>query len=145
MGIDSMSRIDAGRLILRMCEELLEKRESFLVETTLSGQTYLRMMRRAGGLGYTVRLIYVATESVEINIQRIRDRVLKGGHDVPEEDQRRRFPRSFANLRLALELASEVALFDNSGPEGNRLVAIRDGRGTNFFPPVPEWAAEVAL
>lgn len=139
------SPIDAGRLILRMCEEFLERRESFLVETTLSGKTYLRMMKRAAGLGYTVSLIYVGTDSVDINIQRIRDRVLKGGHDVPEEDQRRRFPRSFANLELALQLADEVALFDNSSSAGPRAVSIRDGRGTNFFPPVPAWASELGL
>jgi len=69
------SPIDAGRLVLRMCEEFLEKRETFLVETTLSGQSYLKVMKRAAGLGYAVRLIYVGTKSVEINIQRIRERV----------------------------------------------------------------------
>lgn len=87
----------------------------------------------------------MGTKSVEINIQRIRERVQKGGHDVPEEDQLRRFPRSFANLKVAVPLADEVALFDNSSPEGNRLVAIRDGRGSSFFPPVPEWASGLDL
>lgn len=62
-----------------MMESLLSKRESFLVETTLAGGSYIRMMKRAVTLGYKVRLIYVGTESVEINIQRIRQRVLNGG------------------------------------------------------------------
>lgn len=139
------SAIDAGRRILGMCEEFLERRESFLVETTLSGKTYLRMMKRAASLGYTVRLIYVGTESVETNMQRIRDRVLNGGHDVPEEDQRRRFPRSFVNLRLALQLASEVALLDNSSERGHRLVAVRDSEGSTSFPPVPECVRKLNL
>jgi predicted ABC-type ATPase len=139
------SPVDAGRLILRMCEEFLGRRESFLVETTLSGKTYLKMMKRAVGLGYRVRLIYVGTESVEINIQRIRERVLKGGHDVPEQDQRRRFPRSFANLKLAVRLADEMLLFDNSSPDGHRLVAIRSDRGRVAFPPLPGWAIGLDL
>jgi predicted ABC-type ATPase len=123
-----------------MTEDLLKKKESFLVETTLSGNTYMRMMKRAVMLGYKIRLIYVGTESVEINIQRIQERVLKGGHDVPTEDQRRRYPRSFANLKAALELADEGILFDNSSLEGHRKIALKDATGITFFPPIPEWA-----
>jgi predicted ABC-type ATPase len=142
-GLRGGSAIDAGRAVLRMTEEFLRKQESFLVETTLSGNTYIGMMKRASSLGYTVRLIYVGTDSVEINVQRIRERVLKGGHDVPEDDQRRRYPRSFANLRTALELADEAILFDNSSPEGHRKIALKDAAGITFFPPVPEWAKDL--
>lgn len=144
-GTASNSPIQAGRIVLRMCAEFLQKRESFLVETTLSGNTYLKMMKRASGLGYKVRLIYVGTESVEINIQRIRDRVLAGEHDVPEEDQRRRYPRSLANLNPAWLLAHEVALFDNSSAEGHRIFGIKDKQGVSVFPPVPRWAKALEL
>jgi predicted ABC-type ATPase len=98
------------------------------------------MMGRATSLCYGIRLIYVGTESIEINIERIKERVRKGGHDVPEEDQRRRYPRSFANLKAALELADEGILFDNSSPEGHRKIALKDATGITFFPPIPEWA-----
>ncbi|HEY4010509.1 MAG TPA: zeta toxin family protein [Acidobacteriaceae bacterium] len=144
-GIGASSPIDAGRAILRMCEQLLGRQETFLVETTLSGSTYLRMMERAHSLGYKVRLIYVGTELVEINVQRIRDRVLKGGHDVPEHDQRRRYPRSLANLKSALQLADEAALFDNSSSEGHRVIAIKDHQGISWFAPKPRWAEGLNL
>jgi predicted ABC-type ATPase len=139
-GIRGGSAIDAGRAVLRSTEAFLQKQESFLVESTLSGHTYIRMMRRAASLGYRLRLIYVGTESVEINIQRVKDRVVKGGHNVPEADQRRRFPRTLANLPTAVELADEAILFDNTSPEGPRKIALKDANGLTFYPPTPEWA-----
>ena len=48
--------------------------------------------------GFEIVLVYIGTERVGINLGRIRDRVLAGGHNVPEEDVRRRYKRSFENL-----------------------------------------------
>ena len=141
LGVRSTSSIDAGRSVLEMAEGYLNSRSSFLIETTLSGNTYLRMMARAKELGYLVVLLYVGTSDVSINIQRVKIRVLKGGHDVPVEDQLRRYPRSFANLRKALELADEAIVFDNSTLKGHTKVAVKDANGFKIFEPVPEWAA----
>jgi len=141
LGVQSGSPIDAGRAVLEMAEGFLTSGSSFLVETTLSGNTYLRMMVRAKRLGYLVVLLYVGTSSVSINLQRVRNRVEKGGHDVPEEDQLRRYPRSFANFRKAFELADEVIVFDNSTSKGHTKVAVKDVNEVELFEPVPEWAA----
>lgn len=125
-------------------EEYLQKRISFVVETTLSGGTYLRMMREAKCLGYRTRLFYIGTESIEINLERVKQRVSKGGHDVPEEDQLRRYPRSLRNLPLALDIADEALIADNSQSSGHRAVGIKlQGAGILWLPPVPEWAAEL--
>ena len=90
------SNIEAGKQVLRLAEELIERCQSFTVETTLSGGTYLKMATRAKEAGFNVVVFFVGTESVEINLERVKARVIKGGHDVPEEDQRRRFPRTLA-------------------------------------------------
>jgi predicted ABC-type ATPase len=110
------------------------------VETTLSGNTYLRMMVRAKSLGYTVVLFYVGTTDVSINLERVRNRVADGGHDVPEEDQLRRYPRSFANLRKAFELSDEAVLYDNSTILGHVEIAVKGNRGIQINEPLPEWA-----
>jgi predicted ABC-type ATPase len=71
-------------------------------------------------------LIYIATERVEIDLARIRNRVLAGGHDVPELDVRRRHTRSFEILPAASGghiRADHTILFDNSSEEGYRLIA----------------------
>ena len=79
----------AGRHVLKSAKEHLKKTESFAVETTLAGKHYLQMMLDARNRGFEIVLVYIGTENVEINLARIRNRVLAGGHDVPEEDVRR--------------------------------------------------------
>ena len=139
-GIGQGSSIDAGRELLRKAEELLAARQTFLVETTLSGNTYLRMMSRAKAAGFLVLLVYVGTNDVSINIERVRQRVRNGGHDVPEEDQLRRYPRSLANLPKALALADEALIFDNSSPLGHVRLAEKNKNGLRILNDLPRWA-----
>jgi predicted ABC-type ATPase len=135
------SAIDAGREVLVNSNKLLVAHQSFLVETTLSGNTYLRMMSRAKAAGYLVRLIYVGTDDVSINLQRVRQRVKNGGHDVPEEDQLRRYPRSLANFKRAFALADEALVFDNSTRRGHVRLAEKGKNGVTILGTLPEWAA----
>jgi predicted ABC-type ATPase len=135
------SAIDAGRQVLSLAHSFMEKRASFLVETTLAGNTYLRMMMQARALGYTVVLIYIGTNDVSINIQRVKQRVESGGHDVSEEDLRRRYPRSLQNAPRALGMADEAIFFDNSTAQGHLLIALKDQDKIHLFEPIPEWAA----
>jgi predicted ABC-type ATPase len=133
--------VAAARRVLKAAAEHLNKSESFAIETTLSGRSYLQMMLDAKARGFEVRLVYIGTESVEINLARIRNRVLAGGHDVPENDVRRRYQRSLENLPVAIERADDSILFDNSTGDGYRLVAILGSTGNRWFEPKPSWAA----
>jgi predicted ABC-type ATPase len=136
-----LSDIEAGKEVIRSAEAFLAGRVSFSVETTLSGRTYLQMFIRARELGYRTRLFYIGTESVDINIARIKSRVLMGGHDVPLEDQLRRYPRSFRNLQSAIELADTCVLFDNSTDAGYRIVGLKlMGMEMLLIEPLPMWA-----
>jgi predicted ABC-type ATPase len=137
--------IAAARRVLKSAAEHLAKSESFAVETTLSGKSYLQVMLDARARGFEVRLVYIGTENVGINLGRIRDRVLAGGHDVPESDVRRRYQRSLENLPLAIERADDSILFDNSTSDGYRLVAILGSTGNRWFEPKPSWATGAGL
>jgi predicted ABC-type ATPase len=134
------SAVAAARHVLIAAQKHIRKRESFAVETTLSGQGYLRMMIDARARGFEVVLVYIGTGNVELNLARIRDRVLTGGHDVPEEDVRRRYTRSFENLPTAIQRADHTILFDNSSEEGYRLVAVLGAPVNQWFEPIPDWA-----
>lgn len=136
----STSAIDAGRAVLKLADEFLNRGESFVLETTLSGNTHLRMARRAQAVGYSFVFIFVGTESVEINLDRVRQRVVKGGHDVPEEDQRRRYSRSMDNMQIAFGFADSALLFDNSTEQGHRRIAMKRGERVILFEPLPNWA-----
>jgi len=78
--------IAAARQVLKSAAEHLNRAESFAVETTLAGKNYLQMMVDARNCGFEIMLVYIGTESVEINLERIRHSVLAGGHNVPEAD-----------------------------------------------------------
>jgi predicted ABC-type ATPase len=132
--------IAAARRVLASAKDHIDKRESFAVETTLAGKHYLQMMVDARIRGFEIVLVYIGTENVEINLARIRNRVLAGGHDVPESDVRRRYQRSFKSLLIAMERANHTILFDNSTEEGYRLVAVLGPSGSQWFEPVPDWA-----
>jgi len=131
----------AARHVLKYAGEHLKKAESFAVETTLAGKNYLQMMLEARNRGFEIMLVYIGTENVEINLARIRNRVLAGGHDVPEEDVRRRYKRSFENLQIAIRRADHAILFDNSTEDGYRLIAILSTTGNQWFEPKPPWVS----
>lgn len=137
-----VSPIEAGKQVLTTAENYLKKGVGFSVETTLSGSTYLKMLVEAKKLGFGTCLFYIGTEDLCINIARVKSRVIAGGHDVPIEDQTRRYGRSYRNLRKALALADEAVLLDNSSEVGHRVVALKlEGRQMLLFEPLPEWAA----
>lgn len=126
------TEIQAGRATLLKIDEMIDTRQSFIFETTLSSNQSLRMMRAAKAAGFKVGLYYVALDSVETNVERVRQRVLKGGHDIPEENIRRRHDGSFEKLTEALRIADEVLLIDNSGIEPHEVFAINGGVVQSF-------------
>lgn len=136
--------IASARHVLQSAKEHVIRGQSFGVETTLSGRGYLHMMLDARAHGFEIVLVYIGTENVEINLARIRDRVLAGGHNVPEPDVRRRFTRSFQNFPLAIQRADHTILFDNSTEEGYRLVAILGSPENQWLKPIPNWAISLS-
>ena len=135
------SDMAAGRRVLLLAEVLIANRQSFTVETTLSGNTYLRMASRAKAAGFSIMVVLVGTSSVEINIERVKARVEKGGHDVPEEVQRRRYPRTLKNMKRLLPQADLAVVLDNSTETGYVLVAFGTRSDLHWIEPVPYWAA----
>lgn len=117
----------AGRATIRKLAEMIETKTSFIYETTLSSQQSVNLMRDAKAAGFSVALYYVALDTVERNIERVRQRVEAGGHDIPEDDIRRRYEGSLDKLAAALGHADEALLMDNSGLEPHEVFRIEAG------------------
>jgi predicted ABC-type ATPase len=114
--------IKAGRLLLSEVRDSINRRETFALESTLSGKTYIRTFKRALSLGYELELHYLWLSNVEQAIARVRRRVRMGGHNVPFPDIRRRFKRSLNHLiDDYLPLATRWAIWDNRGLPAKRL------------------------
>ncbi|MDE0717771.1 MAG: hypothetical protein OXH64_07530, partial [Rhodospirillaceae bacterium] len=141
--IASGDPLQAGREALRRRRDALAAGRSHLVETTLAGSGILRHMTAARQEGYRIVLHYVSVASPDRALDRIRNRVALGGHDIPEADARRRFARSHANLPAAIARADEVLLYDNTDPDRpHREVAILKDGAWWVAEAVPGWAAE---
>lgn len=79
-------------------------------------------------------------DDVETNIGRVATRVLAGGHNVPDEDIRRRYERSLNNLPKAIELADSVLIYDNSTSAGyQRMLTIVEGEIVQRVETLPNW------
>lgn len=107
-------QINAGKKAIEIVKSHLDRRESFNQETTLTGRTALSRIRQAHDLGYKVRLYYVGLASADLALERVRHRAEIGGHDIPEDDVRRRFDASIANFAKALDYCDEVRVYDNT-------------------------------
>ena len=107
--------IEAGRLMLQRIEDLLAKDETFSIETTLATKSYISLVRRAQSKGYIVRLLFFWLNSPELALQRIAERVAKGGHNIPEPIVRRRYVAGINNLfRLFMSEVDSWEIYDNS-------------------------------
>ena len=90
--------MEAGRMVHERLEHLRNTGADFGIETTLSGRALRRTIDRLLRAGYDVHLVYLWQPSEDLAVQRVRSRVLLGGHDVPEADIRRRILRSVGNF-----------------------------------------------
>lgn len=107
--------IEAGRLMLQKINECVDKNDSFAFETTFSGKLYEKKIKSWKSKGYEIIIYYLKLPSVEMAINRVKMRVAKGGHNVPEEDIRRRFDRSWTNFQeIYKPLADSWILFGTS-------------------------------
>ncbi|MEM8525938.1 MAG: AAA family ATPase [Bacteroidota bacterium] len=116
--------IKAGRIFFSELNNSISQRESIVIETTLSGSYINKLAVKAKKLGYHVKLIYIFVDSEELCIERVKSRVIKGGHDVPEEDIRRRFQRSLHNFWDNFTKISNSWILLYNGDENYREVAV---------------------
>ena len=88
----------AGRIMLERIEELMSNKVDFAFETTLTTLSYTNTIRLAKELGYTITLLYFWLNDVNLAIERVKNRVSEGGHNIPEETIKRRYYRGMHNL-----------------------------------------------
>jgi predicted ABC-type ATPase len=111
-----LAALASGRLFLAEIDRLASAGESFAFETTLSGQTYLKRLKRWKAAGYRIEIVFLRLSSPRLALRRIAARVKQGGHKVPANDVLRRFERSWNNFENSYRyLADTWEVYDNSG------------------------------
>jgi predicted ABC-type ATPase len=122
-------------------QKLLETGLSFVFETVMSHESKLAFLQKAKEAGYRVYLYYVATEDPAINIQRVEQRVLQSGHDVPEDKIVGRYFKSLQLLKGAVKLSDRAYLFDTSdrNEKDNLFAEIKESNEVELFFEAPNW------
>jgi predicted ABC-type ATPase len=119
---------EAGRLMLRRIHDLARQRENFAFESTLASRSYAPWIEALRRQGYEFHLIFLSLSSADLAVQRVKERVRAGGHDVSEQVVRRRFVGGVRNFfRLYRALADTWLMYDNS-TENKPLLFARGNR-----------------
>ena len=107
----------AGRVMLTRMRELAQASQSFAFETTLATRSFAPWLQSLRESGYACTLIFLALPTSDMAVERVRHRVLHGGHHVPEVVVRRRFTRGLRNLvQIYQPLVDDWVVYDSSGP-----------------------------
>ncbi len=111
---------EAGRIMLKRIDELLTSGRDFAIETTLSTRSYVALVQNAKTLGYEISVIFIWLNCTEMAIQRVAERVKKGGHNIPVDIISRRYYRGIKNLfQLFIPISNKWIIADNSYYELN--------------------------
>ena len=133
----------AASVAASLREDLVGRGVSFAFETVFSdpGGEKLGFLRRATEAGYNVVLCFIGISGADVADERVAVRVARGGHDVPSDKIRERFPRVLRNLARALSNVPNVWVFDNEDYERPyRLVAVyENGEEVRSHRPSPKW------
>ncbi len=123
--------------------ELVQQRESFAFETVFSDPVgdKVNFLKEAADAGFHVAMCFIGISNIGQSEQRVAMRVSQGGHDVPTEKLKSRFPRTLTNLKMAITALPRVLVFDNgdlSDPY-RRVAAFENGTAIDMAKPIPPW------
>jgi predicted ABC-type ATPase len=107
--------IEAGKIMLRRIQELFEANENFAFETTLATKIYKEKILKAQANGYEVTLLFFWLNSPELAIERVKRRVMEGGHNIKTEVIKRRYFAEIKNLfDIYMDIVDQFIISDNS-------------------------------
>ena len=122
--------------------DCLERRIDFVFETVFSAEEKLTFLQKAKEAGFFIRLFYVCTDDPAINIRRIYQRYLNGGHEVPMSKVTDRYYKSLINMSKAIKFVVRAYIYDNSVDDRDPQLLFRTESGVmrkRYTDDFPEW------
>ncbi|MFT5873185.1 MAG: putative ABC-type ATPase [Clostridium sp.] len=111
---DNNLQMKCAREAVKLIKSYISQEISFNQETTLSGRSIIKNIRIAKDNGFYIVMNYIGVENPEIAKDRVKQRVSKGGHGIPEDTIERRYYASLKNLKGAIEICDEISVYDNT-------------------------------
>jgi predicted ABC-type ATPase len=135
---DITVQIKAGKIAFNRINECIINMESFNFESTFSGLGIFEIIKKAKSAGFKVSLIYIAIEK-ELSKDRIKTRVIKGGHNIPNDIIERRYEKSIKNFNEKILLFDEIMFFENSTDTHSLIAMIKEGKLVFSSDKIPNW------
>ena len=133
----------AAEMATKLRYKCLTERRDFVFETVFSSSEKLEFLLKAKEAGFFIRLFYVCTSDPTINVARITQRYLNGGHEVPISKVISRYYKSLLNAGKAITFVDRAYVYDNSidNQLPRLLFRTRDGNlFKHYTDDVPDWA-----
>ena len=133
---------EAAAIASKLRSRLLKQGNSFCFETVFSHPSKIDFVAEAKSLGYEIILVYIHLLSSELNLARVAQRVIEGGHNVPEDKVLTRIPRTMINIKNVLPLVDIARFYDNSSRQFpfQSVAQITKSHIDIYRQPLPEWA-----
>jgi len=135
--------IKAAEEATRLRYECLELGRDFVFETVFSSEEKMEFLYKAKDAGFFIRFFYVCTSDPTINVARITQRFINGGHEVPISKVISRYYKSLINAEEAISFVDRAYVYDNSVDNQlpRLLYRTTDGRlFKKYVDDIPEWA-----
>ena len=140
--------LKAAKEATRLRYQCLEEQKSFVFETVFSSEEKLEFLQKAQSSGFFIRFFYVCTENPEINVLRIAQRYLNGGHEVPISKIFSRYYKSLLLASQAIPFVDRAYIYDNSCENELPRLLYRTSEGKlvkKYVPEIPAWASSLIL
>ncbi len=140
--------LKAAQEATRLRYQCLKEGKSFVFETVFSSPEKLDFLRKAKDAGFFIRFFYVCTETPEINVLRIAQRYLNGGHEVPISKVISRYYKSLALAAQAIDFVDRAYVYDNSRNNELPQLLFRTVDGQlhkKYVIDIPLWASSLVV
>ena len=135
----------ASKIAEEMRNTLLIEGRSFCFETVFSHASKIDFVGRAKALGYQIILVFIHLEQVSLNKARVHQRVVQGGHNVPDDKLEGRIPRLMDNVKIVIPLCDQARLLNNSFADDpfQAVATVRNNVIEAHLTHLPDWARYV--
>lgn len=138
-----LSVTDVEASLRQQLEDWIAQRISFVIETNAASERDYALFNSLKKAGYLLELRYVGLESVDVCQQRVAQRVLEGGHDVPPALIQQRYANGLSLLKQHYRIFDRLQLYDNTGTEAQQVGELRPGYALQQTALSVAWAAPV--
>jgi len=139
---DSNLQIKCAREAIKLINYYIKNNISFNQETTLSGKSIVKNINKSKEKGFYVVMNFIGVDSPDIAKERVRIRVLKGGHGIAEDDIERRYYKSLGNLKALMPVCDEINVYDNT-KQIEEIAYLVNGNVKWKSESMPKWSRKV--